>query len=518
MPQDQPPSPDNDSSPDLTPPSDSTSSPQAGLSHRQSSGLAAFWVELKRRKVMRVAISYAVVTWLLIQIAATVFPQLGMPDWTPKLVTLLLLIGFPIALIIAWAFELTPDGVKTTRPAQKQKEEVSTPSESTRERTVHSARSPLAVPALIIGAVLFTAITIGGFWMLSDREDSQPPTVQKGNIFVVIVIGENVDYAKTMHSSFLAKLSDSLEREGYSLSYKFEDPEFTRGTFASPRSEEGKEKWDALLEKMTIEYSNRRIDYFVTLGTYATHAIIDSGMIEKATSGLVYLGVTDPKKSGFVELPRVAGVQYGTGGRDYGEMIDALFNGNQKLVFLYNEGVAQDEFYSEELAKLNKEFARDDSLLRRQPRFTLDMKPVEEPISLDHIEVPQMDTPETSPIYFAWHDLDNILGDTASYQEIRSRPLWVVPSTYSSINLKTAGIVVSIDDAMVGELGANIILDKIKDPQMDLKQVEVKKPSFRTWISRDTIRLNRIDRTIKPDILIPANRKNYPWITFEDSR
>jgi hypothetical protein len=456
-----------------------------------------------------------VVTWLLIQIAATVFPQLGMPDWTPKLVTLLLLIGFPIALIIAWAFELTPDGAKTTRPAQKQKEEVPTPGESTREGTVHSARSALAVPALIIGALLFAGITIGGFWMLSHKEDS-PPTTHKGNIFVVIVMGENVEYARTMHSSFLTKLGNSFAKEGYSLDYKIEDPEFPRGTSTSPRSEEGKKKWEALLEKMTIDYANQRIDYFVTLGTYATHAIIDSGMIEKATSGLVYLGVTDPKKSGFVDQPRVAGVQYGTGGRDYGNMIDALFNGNQKLVFLYNEGVSQDVFYSEELAKLNQEFSRNDSPSRRQPRFILDMKPTEEPISLEHIEAPQMDTPETSPIYFAWHDLDNILGDTASYQEIRSRSLWVVPSTYSSINLKTAGIVVSIDDAMVGETGASIIFDKIKDPQIDLDQIEVKKPPFRTWISRDTIRLNRIDRTIKPEILVPANRKNYPWITFED--
>ena len=75
---------------------------------------ASFWSELKRRKVMRVAITYGVVAWILIQVSATVFPQLGMPEWAPRMVTLLLLIGFPVALIIAWAFELTPDGIKTT--------------------------------------------------------------------------------------------------------------------------------------------------------------------------------------------------------------------------------------------------------------------------------------------------------------------------------------------------------------------------------------------------------------------
>ncbi|MCZ6673017.1 MAG: hypothetical protein O7C75_08760 [Verrucomicrobia bacterium] len=82
------------------------------------SGLSTFWSELKRRHVVRVAITYAVVAWLLIQISATVFPQLSIPDWAAKFVTLLLLIGFPLAIILAWAFELTPDGIETTKKAQ----------------------------------------------------------------------------------------------------------------------------------------------------------------------------------------------------------------------------------------------------------------------------------------------------------------------------------------------------------------------------------------------------------------
>jgi hypothetical protein len=79
-------------------------------------------------------------------------------------------------------------------------------------------------------------------------------------------------------------------------------------------------------------------------------------------------------------------------------------------------------------------------------------------------------------------------------------------------------MVVTIEDAMVGEIGANIVLAKIMDPQIDLKQVEVEPPPFRTWISRDAIRLKHIERAIKPEILVSANRKNYPWITFEDGR
>jgi len=68
--------------------------------------------ELKRRNVIRVAIAYAVSAWLLIQVSATTFPMLRLPDWTATFVMVLLLIGFPMALILAWAFEITPEGIK----------------------------------------------------------------------------------------------------------------------------------------------------------------------------------------------------------------------------------------------------------------------------------------------------------------------------------------------------------------------------------------------------------------------
>jgi TolB-like protein/Tfp pilus assembly protein PilF len=73
-----------------------------------------FFAELKRRNVYKVAIAYGVVAWLLIQVATQVFPFFDIPNWTIRLVVLLIVIGFPIALIIAWAFELTPEGLKRT--------------------------------------------------------------------------------------------------------------------------------------------------------------------------------------------------------------------------------------------------------------------------------------------------------------------------------------------------------------------------------------------------------------------
>jgi TolB-like protein/predicted Zn-dependent protease len=76
-----------------------------------------FFGELKRRNVYKVAVAYAVVGWLLIQVATQVFPFLEIPNWTIRLVILLTALGFPIALVIAWAFELTPEGIKLTEAA-----------------------------------------------------------------------------------------------------------------------------------------------------------------------------------------------------------------------------------------------------------------------------------------------------------------------------------------------------------------------------------------------------------------
>jgi hypothetical protein len=74
--------------------------------------LRNFFAELKRRHVYRAAIAYGVVAWLLIQIATQVFPFFEVSNWVVRLVVMVTILGFPIALIIAWAFEMTPEGLK----------------------------------------------------------------------------------------------------------------------------------------------------------------------------------------------------------------------------------------------------------------------------------------------------------------------------------------------------------------------------------------------------------------------
>jgi TolB-like protein len=72
----------------------------------------SFFGELKRRNVYKVAVAYAIVGWLLVQVATQVFPFLEIPNWVVRLVIVLVAVGFPIALVIAWAFEITPEGIK----------------------------------------------------------------------------------------------------------------------------------------------------------------------------------------------------------------------------------------------------------------------------------------------------------------------------------------------------------------------------------------------------------------------
>src|SRR5437867_4053639 len=76
-----------------------------------------FFGELKRRNVYKVAVAYAVVGWVIAQIATQIFPFLEIPNWIVRLVIILIAIGFPIALVIAWAFEITPQGIERTEVA-----------------------------------------------------------------------------------------------------------------------------------------------------------------------------------------------------------------------------------------------------------------------------------------------------------------------------------------------------------------------------------------------------------------
>ncbi|HKP04088.1 MAG TPA: tetratricopeptide repeat protein [Chthoniobacterales bacterium] len=120
----------------------------------KSSRLYGFFCELRRRKVYRVAAGYGVVGWFVIQIAVTVLPVLTLPLWLTRLVVILVLAGFPIALILAWAFDIGSDGIEVTpEPAAG---EACPPALPSRRRNIFA----LAVTGLIISALI-------GYFVLS---------------------------------------------------------------------------------------------------------------------------------------------------------------------------------------------------------------------------------------------------------------------------------------------------------------------------------------------------------------
>jgi hypothetical protein len=86
---------------------------ESGLRRSGGAVMASFLGEIKRRKVFQVAAVYAVVAWLTIQIVDIVNEPLNLPDWLDTVVIILLAVGFPIAVILAWAFDLTPEGIKS---------------------------------------------------------------------------------------------------------------------------------------------------------------------------------------------------------------------------------------------------------------------------------------------------------------------------------------------------------------------------------------------------------------------
>jgi TolB-like protein/Tfp pilus assembly protein PilF len=128
---------------------------------------ATFLTELKRRKVYRVAVAYAIVAWLLIQAASILFPTFEAPLWVMKVFVTAVILGFPVALILAWVFELTPQGIRRSEQG------------APRESTICKAGRNWT--AIIVASVLLTvAVGIVVFWRsnilrLENRRSEIPP-------------------------------------------------------------------------------------------------------------------------------------------------------------------------------------------------------------------------------------------------------------------------------------------------------------------------------------------------------
>jgi serine/threonine-protein kinase len=179
-----------------------------------------FLGELKRRHVYRVAIAYAVVAWLLIQIATQVFPFFEIPNWVVRLVVLAVALGFPVALIIAWAFELTPQGIKRAA-------DVGSTESIAHWSTRKFAALIISVAILAAGVPLFQLIRTKPTWL--PWANSAPTPFQK-SIAVLPLLNESGDpgdeyFSDGLSEELIAALAQikGLKVIGRSSSFRFKD-------------------------------------------------------------------------------------------------------------------------------------------------------------------------------------------------------------------------------------------------------------------------------------------------------
>jgi serine/threonine-protein kinase len=175
-----------------------------------------FFGELKRRNVYKVAVAYAVAGWALAQGIAQVFPVFDIPNWAVRLIVLAIVIGFPIALVIAWAFELTPEGIKRT-------EDVDLPLGA-------PSKNRTWIYVATIGAAFSIGLFFVGRYTARESNDSARSQLPAKSIAVLPLLNESGDPADEYFSdglseeliAALAQIKD-LKVIGRSSSFRFKD-------------------------------------------------------------------------------------------------------------------------------------------------------------------------------------------------------------------------------------------------------------------------------------------------------
>jgi TolB-like protein/Tfp pilus assembly protein PilF len=157
-----------------------------------------FLSELKRRNVYKVAIAYAVVGWLIAQIATQIFPFLEIPNWVVRLVIVLIAIGFPIALVIAWAFEATPEGIKRTEVADAARE--------------HS-RGKTWIYVVVVGGAISVALFFLGRYTAGNKTAASAPSELSAKSIAVLPFDnlsrdpDNAFFAEGVQDEILTRLA-----------------------------------------------------------------------------------------------------------------------------------------------------------------------------------------------------------------------------------------------------------------------------------------------------------------------
>ena len=175
-----------------------------------------FFAELKRRNVYKVAVAYVVAGWALAQGIAQVFPVFDIPNWAVRLMVLAIVIGFPIALVIAWAFELTPEGIKRTEDVD--------PAVDSR------AKSHAWIYVVIVAALLSISLFFLGRFTARNSSSGSSSGLPAKSIAVLPLLNESGDprdeyFSDGLSEELIAALSQIKELKviGRSSSFRFRD-------------------------------------------------------------------------------------------------------------------------------------------------------------------------------------------------------------------------------------------------------------------------------------------------------
>lgn len=152
-----------------------------------------FFTELSRRNVFRVAAAYVVVAWIVLQVGSILFATFEAPGWVLKVFTTLIFLGFPIALIISWAFELTPDGIKKSESG--------------------SQGGKAAMTDLVLAGLL---ISVVGFYIISDLRTVAPGTIAPASEVIGDSIETGADGRVTVAVLPFANMSSDDEQQYFS--------------------------------------------------------------------------------------------------------------------------------------------------------------------------------------------------------------------------------------------------------------------------------------------------------------
>ena len=164
--------------------------------------MASFFEELKRRNVVKVGIAYAVTGWILVEVIDIVLPTFGSPDWVQKVATFMIILGLPIALLFAWAFELTPEGLKLERDVNR--------SQSITTRT--GRKLDFGIIALLV-----VALSISLFLNLTGDDTQDAGTISIGSDKQAIAVlpftsrssdPDNIFFADGIHDDLLTTLAN----------------------------------------------------------------------------------------------------------------------------------------------------------------------------------------------------------------------------------------------------------------------------------------------------------------------